>query len=151
MNKAYKIIAYIAVSGVISWIAYINGSSFFESFNGLLIPLLATLLAINITTSSLVAGELRKIRNEYPQCNIGKSTNEIKRIFKIQIFLIVTLLILLIFKDCSFVEDNIEDQYVTIFTNGCVIAVFCYFLEIIYDLGCSLFDIINFNSDQDHK
>lgn len=148
MNKIYKIIAYIAVSICLSWIAYVNGSTFFESFNGLLIPLLATLLAINITTSSLVAGELRKIKKEFPQCDIGKSTKEIKRIFRIQIWLIASLLILFIGKDCSFIVNNIEKHYITVISNGCVIAVFCYFLEIIYDLGCSLFDIINFNSSK---
>ena len=138
----------MVVSGFISWTAYVNGSSFFESFNGMLIPLLATLLAINITTSSLVAGELRKIKKEFPQCDIKNSTNEIKRIFKIQIFLIASLLFLFIIKDCDFIQEYINQQYITIFVNGYVIAAFGYFLEIIYDLGCSLFDIINFNSSK---
>lgn len=148
MNKIYKLIAYISVSALISWLAYSNGSSFFESFNGLLIPLLATLLAINITTSSLVAGELRKIKKEHPQCDIGKSTNEIKRIFKIQIVLIASLLALFIIKDCGWIKQCIDQKWITIFTNGYVTAVFIYFLEIIYDLGCSLFDIINFNASK---
>ncbi len=99
MNKIYKLIAYIAVPGLIGWIAYVNDSSFFESFNGLSIPLLATLLTINITTSSLVAGELKEIMKEYPLCDIGKSTNEIKRTFRIQIFLIASLLVLFIVRD----------------------------------------------------
>jgi len=148
MNKIYKLIAYVAVSALISWIACENNSSFFKSFNELLIPLLATLLTINITTSSLVAGELRKIKKECPQCDIGKSTNEIKQTFKIQIFLIASLLVLFAVKDCNFIKQYIDQQYITIFVNGYVIVVFGYFLEIIYDLGCALFDIINFNSSR---
>lgn len=148
MNKIYKLIAYMTVSALISWIAHVNNSSFFESFNGLLIPLLATLLTINITTSSLVAGELRKIKKESPQCNIGKSTDEIKRTFKVQIFLIASLLIIFIIKDCGFITQCVDAKWVAIIVNGYVIAVFSYFLEIIYDLGRSLFDIITFNSSK---
>lgn len=148
MNKIYKFIAYISVSALISWIAYSNNSSFFESFNGMLIPLLATLLAINITTSSLVAGELRKIKKECPQCDIMKSTNEIKRIFKIQIALIASLLVIFIVKDSCWLSQCVDYKWIAIFVNGYVTAVFIYFLEIIYDLGCSLFDIVNFNASK---
>lgn len=148
MNKFCKIVTYIVISAFISWVAYVNDSCFFESFNELLIPLLATLLAINITTSSLVAGELRKIKKENPQCDIGKSTNEIKYIFKIQIALIASLLIIFIIKDCDFITQCVDAKWVAIIVNGYVIAVFSYFLEIIYDLGCSLFDIMTFNSSK---
>ena len=148
MNKIYKIIAYAVVSVLISWIAYASDSSFFESFNGLLIPLLATLLAINITTSSLIAGELRKIKKENPQCDIGRSTDEIKRIFKIQIVLIASLLVLFIIKDCRWIKQFVDEKWITIVSNGYVIAVFVYFLEVIYDLGSSLFDIINYNASK---
>lgn len=105
-------------------------------------------MAINITTSSLIAGELRKIKKENPQCDIGRSTDEIKRIFKIQIVLIASLLVLFIIKDCRWIKQFVDEKWIIIVSNGYVIAVFVYFLEVIYDLGCSLFDIINYNASK---
>lgn len=147
MNRIYKIIAYIAVPGVLSWITDGSGNTFFDNFNNIIIPLLATLLAINITTSSLIAGELRKIQLVNPECDLVDAKTEMKRIFKVQLCLILGLLFVFLIKDCSFIKNNINNQWVQIFVNGSVLAVFGYFLEIIYDLGCSLFDIINFNSE----
>lgn len=146
MNKIYKIIAYLAVSCFLSWLSYSNENSFFIGFNNIVIPLLATLLAINITTSSLIAGELRKIQTANPNSKIKDAKYEIKRIFKTQLFLICSLLGLFIIKDCSLIVEYIEQKYIDIAVNACVVGVFIYFLEIIYDLGCSLFDIINHNS-----
>lgn len=150
-NRFYKGIAYIAICGGLSWVANFNSSDFFDSFNEVIIPLLATLLAINITTAALIAGELRKIQSEYPSVKIGDSKTEIKRTFKVQIFAICSLVILMIIKDWSWLIDSLGQTTIDIIFNGYVIACFCYFLEIIYDLGCALFDIINSDSSSNNK
>ena len=146
MNNICKIFTYVVGSILISSMATCNNSTFFDDFNDFLIPLLATLLAINITTTSLITGELTKIKKIAPNCDISRSLTEMKKTFKAQIILIGSLILVYIVKDCSFILTYIEKDIVEIGTNAYSIAVFAYFLEIIYDLGCSLFDVINFNS-----
>jgi len=149
MNRVYKIIAYLTVSLLLSCLIFWGDNSFFNSFLQNIIPLLATLFAINVTANSLVTSELNKLKIAHPEANIRNPLKEIKKVFLAQIVIILALFFILILRDflsgINFPCKNI----VTIVTNACVIGSFFYFLEIIADIGKALFMIIDFNSKDD--
>ena len=55
-----KFILYLISSCAISGLAYWTGSDFINKFSESILPLLSAILAINITTSALLSGEIKK-------------------------------------------------------------------------------------------
>lgn len=149
MNRIYKLIAYVAVSLLFSCLIYWGSNSFFNSFLQNIIPLLATLFAINVTANSLVTSELNKLKTAHPKANIRNPLKEIKTVFLTQIIIILVLFFLLILRDFLSEQDFAYQYIITIITNACVIGSFFYFLEIIADIAKALFMIIDFNSRDD--
>lgn len=56
-----KFILYLISSCAISGLAYWTGSDFINKFSESILPLLSAILAINITTSALLSGEIKNI------------------------------------------------------------------------------------------
>lgn len=146
MNRIYKIIAYIAVSLFLGYLAYVGNGCFFDEFLKSIIPLLATLLAINITTSALIIGELSKLKDNHSDADLTTSNKAIKRTFITQIVLILALLLVLLIRDILLTLNISIKDYVVLLSNVFVFGAFLYYLEIIYDLGKALLGIVNFNN-----
>jgi hypothetical protein len=146
MNSLYKIIAYIAVSLFLGYLAYAGNGCFFDEFLKSIIPLLATLLAINITTSALIIGELSKLKDNHSDADLTISNKAIKRTFITEIVLILALLLVLLIRDILLTLNISIKDYVVLLSNAFVFGVFLYYLEIIYDLGKALLGIVNFNN-----
>ena len=72
---------------------------------------------------------------------------EIKWTFKIQIFLLCILFISLILKEASFFNQQNYKIWTDLISNAIIVGIFGYFLEIIYDLGVALFQIIETNKN----
>lgn len=54
MNRAIKIIAYLAIASLLSYLANNGDREFIKGFSSNIISLLTTILAINIPTSTLM-------------------------------------------------------------------------------------------------
>ena len=67
--------------------------------------------------------------------------------FKIQIFLLCILFISLILKEASFFNQQNYKIWTDLISNAIIVGIFGYFLEIIYDLGVALFQIIETNKN----
>lgn len=149
MREFGKFILYVMISSIVSGIAYWSGSKFINEFSGSILPLLSTILAINITTSALLSGEIRKFVTHVPNTEpaFNETIKEIKWTFKIQIFLICILFLILILKDAEILKSLEYYGWIEFISNTVVVGVFGYFLEIIFDLGVALFKIINHNKD----
>ena len=143
MNRAIKIIAYLAVALLLSYMANNGDREFIKEFSSGIISLLTTILAINIPTSTLVISEINRIKDKI---NIQPSATfkELKHGLIMQIAVLGCLFVIQIV--CSFLKNKniVEDSVLNIISDSFVIAAFIYYLEVIYDLGIALFDLITF-------
>lgn len=151
MNRIYKIVAYIAISLLLGYMAYEGNGDFIKEFLKNIIPLLATIVAINIPTCALLVNELNKLKNNFLDINVSDIYKEMKISIIIQLLLIIILVILLITKDFLLnqefiISDPSYVKYINIAINSFVIGFFIYFLEIVWDLGDALFKLIQFNT-----
>ncbi|MCS2890432.1 hypothetical protein NXY11_22430 [Parabacteroides faecis] len=149
MRLFCKIITYITISCGLSYLAYEGNGSFFIEFLKNIIPLLATLLAINMTSSALIAGELSKLRIKYPKADLTATNKEMKKTFIFQLYLLIALFIIFLLRDALIIQNLEIKKIVTLISNAFAIGIFLYYLEIIYDLGKALFDILNFNNQNE--
>ena len=131
--------------------AYEGNGDFIKEFLKNIIPLLATIVAINIPTCALLVNELNKLKNNFLDINVSDIYKEMKISIIIQLLLIIILVILLITKDFLLnqefiISDPSYVKYINIAINSFVIGFFIYFLEIVWDLGDALFKLIQFNT-----
>ena len=79
-----KFILYLISSCAISGLAYWTGSDFINKFSESILPLLSAILAINITTSALLSGEIKKYISNIPNSEscFDDTIKEIKWTFK---------------------------------------------------------------------
>lgn len=142
MNRIFKIIAYLSVAFVISDIATQNSTGFIDKFIENALSILGTLLAINIPSATFIVSELYKIQKEFNlNLDYKKITNELKNTLFKQVVLLMMLIV--IFALCDYFKGN---SYIntSIISGGFSIAVFFYFMEVIYDLVVAIFIIFKF-------
>lgn len=142
-----KFFLYLIISCTVSGLAYFVESNFINKFSESILPLLSAILAINITTSALLSGEIKKYISKVPdkKLDFGDTVKEIKWTFKIQIFLLCFLFIVLILKNATLFNQSEYKIWTELISNAVIVGVFGYFLEIILDLGVALFQIIDHN------
>lgn len=150
MNRAYKIIAYIAISSSLGYIAYEGRGDFMKDFLMNVIPLLTTIFAINMPTCALIVNELNKLNDKYSDIDVTSVSKELRYSIVIQIGFIGVLICFFILKDFLLKQECITGnellvKYINIGVNSLAIGSFAYFLEIIGDLGKALFKLIHFN------
>ena len=151
MNRIYKIVAYIAISLLLGYMAYEGNGDFIKEFLKNIIPLLATIVAINIPTCALLVNELNKLKDNFLDINVSDIHKEMKISIIIQLLLIIILVFLLVTKDFLLkqefiISDSSHVKYINIAINSFAIGFFIYFLEIVWDLGDALFKLIQFNT-----
>ena len=145
MNKIFKIISYLSVSLFFSYLESLGSGIFFDNLKNNIIPLLATLLAINITTGALISTELKKFTSQFPNASSIDVSKELRFSFIIQLISLVFLFIVLLINDII-TKEITYIKYSEYLTNTIIIGVFLYYLEIILDLGKALFKILNANN-----
>ena len=143
MNRTLKVIAYLAISSLLSYLANNGDREFVKEFSSTIISLLTTILAINIPTSTLIVSEINRIK-EKTNIHSTATFNELKHWLIMQIAVLVCLFVIQIV--CSFLKNKniIDGTIINIISGSFVIAAFIYYLEVIYDLGVALFDLITF-------
>lgn len=143
MNRAIKTIAYLAVALLLSYMANNGDREFIKGFSTGIISLLSTILAINIPTSTLVISEINRIKEKI-NLEPTATFKELKHGLIMQIAVLGCLFVIQIV--CSFLKNKniVENPILDIISDSFVIAAFMYYLEVIYDLGISLFDLITF-------
>lgn len=118
------------------------GSSFLDTFlQNNLIMLLIALLAIHITTLSVIMTKLKELSDKYGQ-SFSNTIKEMRISLYEHIVLIVLGLVVLILK-----ESTVLDSFICNWGNACAIllsSILIYSLVILYDTGKSVFEIINF-------
>ena len=137
MNRLLKIIAYSAIAIVLSYIANISDREFIKGFSSNIISLLTTILAINIPTSTLIVSEINRIKN--------KIDIQTEPTFEEIVILICLFIIQII---CNYISGKMPlfIFFTNLISDAFAIAAFLYYIEIIYDLGIALFNLISYKT-----
>lgn len=146
MNKIIKIIAYIAIAYFLSEIANSSSREFITKFSENIISILATILAINVPTSIIIVSEILKIQKEYENIDTSKTFKELRYGLMTQIFVLCSLILILCVCDFFYNKNIIDNHEINIISGTFVIASFIYYMEVIYDLGIALFQLMEFNN-----
>ena len=145
MNRILKIIAYLAF--VLSYLANNGCRDFIKGLSDNIISLLATILTINIPTSTLIISEINKIKDKF-SIDSSPAFKELRHGLIAQIFVLCSLIVILIV--CDFIQnmDFITSWKIHIISGTFVLASLIYYLEVIYDLGIALFKLIDFKANK---
>ena len=147
MNEFYKTVTYLVVSFFICYLSVTLESNFINGFADNFIALLTTLLAINITSGSLIAGKLKELNLSTGQ-KFEKTIKELKRSLTVQLILIAISFIVLLVKSSIVISNLIGVRCLEITTNTMTIGIFIYYLDTIKDLGLALFSLLNFEDKE---
>jgi hypothetical protein len=143
MNSVYKIITYCTVSFTLSLLAFYLQSDFVNKFSDNLISLLTTLLTINIASSTLIAIKVSEIKAKTGY-HFNNTRKNLKVSFYEQIILIAVAFVAVLIGDSSVLKCKINSDYFEIGVNSVLFYTFINYLDIIKDIGKSLFDLLDF-------
>lgn len=143
MNRITKIIAYLAIAAVLSYLANEGDREFIKGFSSGIISLLTTILAINIPTSTLIISEINRLKEKI-DVQPTAIFKELKHGLIMQIIVLINLFIVQVICDFLSSKGWVELSITNIVSGTFVIAAFIYYLEVIYGLGVALFDLICF-------
>lgn len=143
MNRGLKVIAYLAIAIILSYFANIGDREFIKQFSLNIISLLATILAINIPTSTLIISEINRLK-EKANIQACSTFKELKHGLIMQIAVLFCLFIIQI--GCNYAKTKLPfcTLKISIISDSFAIVAFIYYLEVIYDLGIALFELLSF-------
>ena len=145
MEKAYRVISYIFISGLLAFLISIGSGEYFKIFRSNSVALLTTILAVSISATSLVSGELSKLKRKYPNANLADVFGNLEEKIITQIVMILLLLTTYIVKDIIIKNECAILQWYEVANDAILIAALLFSLETIYDLGKGLIELLNFN------
>lgn len=147
MNNIYKYIAFVSLSFILSYLGMKLESTFADKFAENILALLTTLFAINIASSTLIAGKLREIQDKTGY-KFVKTKNNLKSSFYEQITLIAIAFVIGMARESKYLQNLIESETCMLICNSILFFCFIAYLEIIRDIGKSLFDLLDFDNNQ---
>lgn len=147
MNNLYKYITFAALGFLLAYIALRLESTFADKFAENILALLTTLFAINIASSTLVAGKIRDIQDKTGH-NFPKTKTNLKWSFYEQIILIAIAFVAAIARESKYLDDLLIDNTCVLICNSIIFFTFIAYLEIIRDIGKSLFDLLDFDANK---
>jgi len=147
VNRVYKIITFVTISFALSALAFYLKSDFVNKFAENLISLLTTLLAINIASSTLIAAKLSEIKAKTGY-HFNKTRTNLKASFYEQIILIAIAFVVVMIGESCVLISKINSDYFEIGVNSILFFTFINYLDIIRDIGKSLFDLLDFGDPE---
>lgn len=102
-------------------------------------------MAINIPTSTLIVSEINRIKNKI-DIQPEPTFEELKHGLIMQIVILICLFIIQII--CNYISGKMPlfIFYTNLISDAFAIAAFLYYIEIIYDLGIALFNLISYKT-----
>lgn len=147
MDRIYKIISILVISFGLSYISYKIESSFVDKFAENTLALLTTLFAINIASSTLIAGKVREIQDK-TGLNFKKTKTELRRSFYTQITLIIIAVIFGILRESKESLFLFDLNELKLFCDTILFFCFICYVDIIKDIGLGLFDLLDFDNNE---
>lgn len=148
MEKFFKYIGYIAASLLISWLSTIGKEDFLKDLSHSIVQLLIALLALYSTISSLLVSRLLNFKKEINQnADIKPVVKEMKRNVKIESWLILSTLLVIIVSNVFLKYGWFCAEVVSIFRNAVVVFTLMYFVIVVYDSAMGLYDLLQYSKD----
>jgi hypothetical protein len=122
-------------------------SNFADQFAENILSLLTTLFAINIASSTLIAGKLREIQNK-TGCDFPKTKKNLKNSFYEQIMFIGVVFVFGLLRESKYIHHTIDIDKIKLICNSVLFLCFIYYIDIIRDIGKSLFDLLDFTETE---
>lgn len=134
----------MVIGSIISFASYKLQSTFVIKFSENILPLLTTLFAINIASSTLIASKLREIQDK-TNFEFTSTKKNLKSSFYEQIFLIALAFIFGITRESNVLHIQFSKETIYYISDAVIFFTFIYYLDIIRDIGLALFDLLDFN------
>ena len=147
MNSFYKIVAFISISAFLAFIVMKLESTFADKFAENILALLTTLFAINIASSTLIAGKLREIQ-EKTGFQFKKTKKSLKSSFYEQIIIIGIAFLFGVLRESDYLKTIFDCEYYKLVCNTVLFYAFISYLDIIRDIGKSLFDLLEYDENE---
>ena len=147
MNNFYKIVAFLSISVLLAFIVMKLESTFADKFAENILALLTTLFAINIASSTLIAGKLREIQ-EKTGYQFKKTKKSLKSSFFEQIIFIGLAFLFGLLRESNYLKTILDCEYLKLICNSILFYTFISYLDIIRDIGKSLFDLLEFDEKE---
>jgi hypothetical protein len=144
MNNIYKSIAFFTTTFVFTFITVKLQSSFGDNFAENILSLLTTLFAINIASSTLIAGKIREIQVA-TKIDFLKTKRSLKNSFYEQIVLIVIALVFSMFRESVYLQSVFSLFTMKLCCDTILFFCFVFYLDVIRDIGISLFELLDFD------
>ena len=119
-------------------------SSFSDKFSESILALLTTPFAINIASSTLIAGKIHEIQRESGY-EFTKTKSNLRLSFYEQIIIIVLAFIVTLLRESEVLKYNYGKENIHLICNSILFACFIYYVDIIRDIGKALFQLLDFN------
>ena len=147
MSRIYKLVSFISISVLLAFFSMKLESNFADQFAENILSLLTTLFAINIASSTLIAGKLREIQNK-TGCDFPKTKKNLKNSFYEQIMFIGVVFVFGLLRESKYIHHTIDIDKIKLICNSVLFLCFIYYIDIIRDIGKSLFDLLDFTETE---
>ena len=107
MSRIYKLVSFISISVLLAFFSMKLESNFADQFAENILSLLTTLFAINIASSTLIAGKLREIQNK-TGCDFPKTKKNLKNSFYEQIMFIGVVFVFGLLRESKYIHHTID-------------------------------------------
>jgi hypothetical protein len=144
MSSIYKIITFLLLSFLIAYISIKIQSNFIDTISTNIIGLLTTLFAINIASSTLVAGKLSEISNKTGR-DFPNTKSNLRISFNEQIILIVLTFVVGIVRESCLLKTYMDVYTLKLICDSLLIFAFIYYLDILKDIGKALYNLLDAN------
>jgi hypothetical protein len=145
MNSLYKLIAFLTISFGFAFLTMKLGSSFVNKFAENILTLLTTLFAINIASSTLIAGKIREIQDT-SGVDFHNTKKNLKNSFYEQIILIAIAFIFSMLRESKYLKNAFSECTLILLCDTILFFSFIFYIDIIRDIGKSLFDLLDFDN-----
>jgi len=149
METAKNISLIILISIIVTWFSDWLESEFLSKFlRENLVLILIALLAINITTISVIMTKLKEIYDNFGG-DFQKTIKSLRTSIQEQVALLIFCVIMYVFYDSNIIS-NLFDFHAFLF-DVLILTIFIYSLYILYDTANAIFVILDFEDNENNK
>lgn len=151
MERLYSIfryIGYLVVAILIGWISFLGGEDgdYIQQISGSIIPVLLTLVVLNITLTTSAINELIKTKSDNIDLNLNPAIDSLRRNVLIEISILTVAFLFLSCKGFLILKFPHLASLLNVASNSIIAFALLYFGLVILDTTMGLYTLIKNNS-----
>lgn len=151
MERLYSIfryIGYLVVAILIGWISFLGGEDgdYIHQISGSIIPVLLTLVVLNITLTTSAINELIKTKSDNIDLNLNSAIDSLRRNVLIEISILTVAFLFLSCKGFLILKFPLLASLLNVASNSIIAFALLYFGLVILDTTMGLYTLIKNNS-----